>query len=490
MTNKIIIIGSGNAAMCAGIAALERGASVVMYEKAEKILAGGNTKYTAGAMRFCFDGLDSLRDLLKDPEDERLQITDFGSYTESKFAADLLNFNNGRPLSEEQEYLISQSHEAMSWLSSHGVKFEPIYSRQSYKKDGRFIFWGGLAVAAANEGVGLFEQQLAAYTALGGRIKYNHCVTELTKSGDTIDGVLVNGDKHEADAVILASGGFEANEEMRVEFIGDKWKGAKVRGTPNNTGDGIRMALENGAMKHGLYGECHATPMDLHMPDYGGLHLPPIERKMYRKICYFLGIMINQDGNRFVDEGENFRNYTYAQFGRRVLEQPDQKAWQIFDSKVTNLLYDEYHFKEAHFEEALSIEALIKKMPGIDQNNALKTIKEFNAACGPTDAFDPTALDGLSTTGLSLPKSNWSQPLDTPPFRAYPVTGGITFTYGGLKVSPDGAVMKNSTDAIKGLFACGELVGGVFYNGYPGGSGLTSGLVFGRRAGYGAASSS
>ena len=167
---------------------------------------------------------------------------------------------------------------------------------------------------------------------------------------------------------------------------------------------------------------------------------------------------------------------------------PDQKAWQIFDSKVTNLLYDEYHFKEAHFEEAVSIEALIKRMPGLDQNNALKTIKEFNEACCPTDAFDPTALDGLSTTGLSLPKSNWSQPLDTPPFRAYPVTGGITFTYGGLKVSPDGAVMKNSTDAIKGLFACGELVGGVFYNGYPGGSGLTSGLVFGRRAGYGAAS--
>ena len=218
---------------------------------------------------------------------------------------------------------------------------------------------------------------------------------------------------------------------------------------PDHIADSARMALENGAMKHGLYGECHATPMDLHMPDYGGLHLPPIERKMYRKICYFLGIMINQDGNRFVDEGENFRNYTYAQFGRRVLEQPDQKAWQIFDSKVTNLLYDEYHFKEAHFEEAVSIEALIKKMPGLDQNNALKTIREFNEACGPTDAFDPTALDGLSTTGLSLPKSNWSQPLDSPPFRAYPVTGGITFTYGGLKVSPNGAVMKNSTEAIK-----------------------------------------
>jgi len=128
-------------------------------------------------------------------------------------------------------------------------------------------------------------------------------------------------------------------------------------------------------------------------------------------------------------------------------------------------------------------------MPGLDQNNALKTIKEFNTACGPTDAFDPTSLDGLSTTGLSLPKSNWSQPLDSPPFRAYPVTGGITFTYGGLKVSPYGAVMKNSTDAITGLFACGELVGGVFFNGYPGGSGLTSGLVFGRQAGYGAATS-
>ena len=197
--------------------------------------------------------------------------------------------------------------------------------------------------------------------------------------------------------------------------------------------------------------------------------------------------MINQDGNRFVDEGENFRNYTYAQFGRRVLEQPDQKAWQIFDSKVTSLLYDEYHFEEAHYQEADSIEALVEKMPGLDQNNAIKTIQEFNAACGPTDYFDPTALDGLATTGLALPKSNWSQPLSTSPFRAYPVTGGITFTYGGLKVSCDGAVMKNSSDSIRGLFACGELVGGVFYNGYPGGSGLTSGLVFGRRAGYGAA---
>ena len=198
-------------------------------------------------------------------------------------------------------------------------------------------------------------------------------------------------------------------------------------------------------------------------------------------------IMINQMGNRFVDEGENFRNYTYAQFGRKVLEQPEQKAWQIFDSKVENLLYDEYHFREAHFIEADNIEALIRQMPEMDHENAIETVLTYNNACNSQVAFDPTILDGLSTCGICPPKSNWAQRISSPPFKAYPVTGGITFTYGGLKVSASGAVMRSPSEPIEGLFACGELIGGVFFNGYPGGSGLTSGLVFGRQAGFGAA---
>lgn len=486
MSKRVIVVGSGNAALCAGIAALEAGASVLMLEKADEALAGGNTKYTAGAMRFAYDDRSDLIPLLRDPDDPQLATTDFGSYTKKQFAGDLLGFNGGRPMSDEQSKLVDQSGVTLKWLASHGVLFEPIYSRQSFERGGRRVFWGGLTLAAENEGVGLFEMELAAFTRMGGTIHYNSAVTELIQENGRVTGVMVGDDAHHGDAVVLASGGFEANDAMRARHFGNSWINAKVRGTPHNTGDGLTMAIKAGAVAHGLYDGCHATPMDLHMADYGGLHLPPGERKNYRKICYFLGIMLNADGKRFVDEGENFRNYTYAQFGRAILTQPGQFAWQIFDSKVFDLLYGEYSFHDAHFVEADTLEGLIAQLDGVDKGAAAETLAEFNAAVNDVP-FDPTALDGKATVGLTLPKSNWAQKIETGPLRAYPVTGGITFTYGGLKVSNDGAVLTESGAAVAGLYACGELVGGVFFEGYPGGSGLTSGTVFGRSAGASAA---
>lgn len=487
MSKQIIVVGSGNAAMCAGIAALEAGAQVLMLEKADKALAGGNTKYTAGAMRFAYDGAEDLMPLLKDPDDPRLKVTDFGGYTRAKFAEDLLMFNGGRPLSPEQERLIGQSLSAMQWLGGHGVKFEPIYSRQSFEKDGRHVFWGGLTLAAENEGVGLFDMELAAFTRLGGKIRYDAAVTELLSEGGVVTGVRVGDEEITADAVILACGGFEASSTLRRDWMGGHWDKAKVRGTPMNTGDGLVMGAAVGAQSYGLIDGCHATPMDLHMADYGGLDLPASERKNYRKICYFLGVMLNANGARFVDEGENFRNYTYAQFGKAVLEQPGHFAWQIFDAKVDDLLYAEYRFHDAHFVEADTLEALCDKLDGVDPQAARATLEAYNTAVNDQVPFDPTSLDGKNTQGLQLPKSNWAQRIDTPPFKAYPVTGGITFTYGGLKVSETGAVLDKAETPIKGLFAAGEMVGGVFFEGYPGGSGLTSGAVFGRNAGQGAA---
>ncbi|WP_375279762.1 FAD-dependent tricarballylate dehydrogenase TcuA [Pseudooctadecabacter sp.] len=487
MSKQIIIVGSGNAAMCAGIAALEAGARVLMLEKADQELAGGNTKYTAGAMRFAYDNADDLMPLLKDPDDPRLAVTDFGGYTKAKFAEDLLGFNGGRPLSAEQERLIGDSLPAMQWLGGHGVKFEPIYSRQSFEKDGRHVFWGGLTLAAENEGVGLFDMELAAFERMGGVIRYDSAVTGLVMDGGRVTGVKVGDETVEADAVILACGGFEASSERRHDWMGGHWDKAKVRGTPMNTGDGMAMALANGAQQNGLMDGCHATPMDLHMPDYANLDLPASERKNYRKICYFLGVMLNANGDRFVDEGENFRNYTYAQFGKAVLEQPGHFAWQIFDAKVDDLLYAEYSFHDAHFVEAETLDALCEKLEGVDKAAAGATLAAYNAAVNDDVAFDPTSLDGKNTPGLDLPKSNWAQRLDTPPFKAYPVTGGITFTYGGLKVSDTGAVLAQDDTPIAGLYAAGEMVGGVFFEGYPGGSGLTSGAVFGRLAGQGAA---
>ncbi|MEM1318596.1 MAG: FAD-dependent tricarballylate dehydrogenase TcuA [Pseudomonadota bacterium] len=487
MSKKIIVVGSGNAALCAGIAALEAGADVLMLEKAGPDLAGGNTKYTAGAMRFAYDGKDDLLPLLMHPDDERIARSDFGAYTEAKFSDDLLTFNEDRPLSAEQQALVSQSYDAVRWLAGHGVKYEPIYSRQSFEKDGRLVFWGGLTLAAANEGVGLFDMELAAFQRLGGKIRYDAPVSQLVIDGDRVAGVMVGDETIAADAVILACGGFEADGAMRAELMGEQWSVAKVRGTPNNTGDGLRMAWEAGAARYGSYEGCHATPMDLQMKDFGNLDIPHAERKNYRKICYFLGVMLNADGERFVDEGINFRNYTYAQFGKAVLEQPGHFAWQIFDAKVFDLLYEEYHFHDAHYVEAETLPELIGQLEGVNQEGATATLDAFNKAVDDAVAFDPTSLDGKGTRGLSLAKSNWAQRIDTGPFRAYPVTGGITFTYGGVNVDEMGRVLRDDDTPVAGLHACGEMVGGVFFGGYPGGSGLTSGAVFGRRAGTNAA---
>ncbi|MEM7439409.1 MAG: FAD-dependent tricarballylate dehydrogenase TcuA [Pseudomonadota bacterium] len=483
---QIIVVGSGNAAMSAGIAALEAGADVLMLEKADAALAGGNTKYTAGAMRFAYTQDAELLPLLSNPDDERVARTDFGQYSAEKFAEDLLGFNDGLPLSPEQEVLVSQSYDAVCWLASHGVTYEPIYGRQSFEKDGRFVFWGGLTLAADNEGVGLFDMELAAFQRMGGRIRYEAAVTDLLVERDRVVGVYVGEELIRADAVVLACGGFESSDALRASNIGPDWSVAKVRGTPHNTGDGLRMAEALGAVRYGRFDGCHATPMDLHMKDFGNLDLPPKDRKNYRKICYFLGVMLNARGERFVDEGINFRNYTYAQFGGAVLEQPGHFAWQIFDAKVLDLLYGEYHFHDASFVEADTLEALVEKLDGLDAGAAARTLAAYNNAVDDAVAFDPTVLDGKATQGLALAKSNWAQRLDTAPYRAYPVTGGITFTYGGLKVDGAGAVQAEN-GSIPGLYACGELVGGVFYGGYPGGSGLTSGTVFGRRAGVGAA---
>jgi tricarballylate dehydrogenase len=480
----VVVVGSGNAAMAAGIAACEAGKKTLMIEKAGPDLAGGNTKYTAGAMRFAYDASNDLLPLLAHPEDPRVAISDFGAYTADTFAADLLKFNDGEPLTPEQTYLVSESYAAVKWLASHGVTYEPIYARQSFEKDGKLIFWGGLTLAAENEGVGLFDMELAAFERLGGEIRYNAGMASLLTEGDQVTGVLLdNGEPIFAKSTILACGGFEANEDMRADLMGSEWGHARTRGTPMNRGDGLRLAWDLGAQKYGRLGGCHATPMDLYMKPYANLGLPHGERKNYRKISYFLGVMLNANGARFVDEGLDFRNYTYAQFGGEVLRQPGHKAWQIFDAKTDDLLYAEYRFHDAAFVEADSLEDLVVQCEGLDQAEALGTLKAYNAAVDDATPFDPTIKDGKSTNGLEINKSNWAQKLDTPPFRAYPVTGGITFTYGGLKISDRAEVLNTEGTPIKGLYACGELVGGVFLGGYPGGSGLTSGAVFGRLAG-------
>ncbi|MEA5458845.1 FAD-dependent tricarballylate dehydrogenase TcuA [Arcicella sp. LKC2W] len=490
-SKNIIIIGSGSAALCAGIASLEKGASVIMLEKADKQEFGGNSRYTAGAMRFAYNSFDDLKPLLLNPDDERLAISDFGSYTKEKFLADLKYFNQEVEITDLQQYLVDKSLPTLQWLGSHNIKFAPIYSRQTFIKDGKYIFWGGLSLEAEGEGDGLVQAELTEFLRIGGEIKYNCDVQELLTENGKITGVnfLENGigKTINSDAVIVACGGFEANKELRIKHLGEVWAKARVRGTRHNMGKGLEMATAVGAALNGNFEGCHATPMDFNMPEYGNLDIPFIERKHYRKISYLFGVMLNARGERFVDEGLDFRNYTYAQFGAAVLKQPDNLAWQIFDAKVDKLLYSEYKTHDASFVEADTLEELVTKLHGVNPQQALATLQDYNASVDSETPFDPTIKDGKATKGLSLNKTNWANVLDTPPFKAYPVTGGITFTYGGVKVNTSAEVLDEKGNHIAGLFACGEMVGGVFFYGYPGGSGLTSGAVFGRSAGYSAA---
>jgi tricarballylate dehydrogenase len=252
-----------------------------------------------------------------------------------------------------------------------------------------------------------------------------------------------------------------------------------LRGTRFNTGDGINMALEVGAMPWGHWSGCHAVGWERNAPPFGDLAIGD----NFQKHSYPLGIMLNANGERFVDEGADLRNYTYAKYGRVILQQPGQFAWQIFDNKVIPLLRDEYRIRQVTKVRAETLEEFVDKLEDVDAKRALETIKAYNAAVRTDIPFNPAVKDGRCTQGLTLPKSNWANTIDEPPFEGYAVTCGITFTFGGLRVDNNAQVIDSDGNLIPGLYAAGELVGGLFYFNYPGGSGLMAGSVFGRIAG-------
>jgi tricarballylate dehydrogenase len=305
-----------------------------------------------------------------------------------------------------------------------------------------------------------------------------------------VSGVVVRSNWQEetiaCDAVVLAAGGFQANTEWRTRYLGPGWDLAKVRGSSFNTGDGIRMALDIGASPAGNWSGCHAVQWDYNAPEFGDLAVGD----GFQKHSYPWGIVVNAAGRRFIDEGADFRNYTYAMYGRRVLEQPGQVAWQIFDAKVAHLLRDEYRIRQVTRASADTLEELAGKLDGIDETGFVSEIAAYNAAVDQGTRFDPNVKDGRAARGLPVPKSNWANTIDTPPYQAFAVTCGITYTFGGLRIDAATRVLDTDLNPIPGLYAAGELTGGLFYFNYPGGSGLTNGSVFGRIAGAGAASAS
>lgn len=481
-TADVVVVGAGNAALCAALSAREAGKSVIVIEKAPESLRGGNTYFTGGAIRFAYSGLEDVKQLVPDLSPAEIEVMEVGSYKESQYFEDIMRVTEGLSDQELADILVRRSFPTMKWLTEQGVRVVPSWTHQAFKVDGKFRFWGGLCVEAVGGGKGLSDQLFEIAAERDISVIYQHTAERLIQDlSGAVVGVVARGPNGYAEirgkAVVLASGGFEANPEMRARYLGPGWELAKVRGVRFNTGDGIRMALDIGAQPFGHWSGCHAVAWDLNAPPFGNRAITDL----YQKHSYPFGIIVNADGNRFVDEGADFRNYTYAKYGRAILAQPQRVAYQVFDSKAQHLLRDEYRIEQVTMGEADTLEELAE-MLDIDPVGLVQTVAAFNDACQPGE-YNPTKLDGVHTEGIAPAKTNWALPIDSPPYQGYAVTCGITFTFGGLRIDRRGHVLDTSDNPIRGLYAAGELVGGIFYNNYPGGAGLMAGSVFGKIAG-------
>ncbi len=486
MGKRVIVLGAGNAAFAAAKSARENGSTVTMIERAPEDEAGGNTRFTAGAIRCVYDDVEDLRAIMPDLTEQEIQRTDFGSYSEADFYDDIGRVTDYRADPDLCEHLITKSKETIRWMHKCGIKFAPIWGRQAYQIDGKFKFWGGLTIEAWGGGPGLYEAWRSSAETAAIQILFGTRAIRLLTDENKVVGVEVkaNGQVRSifADSVIIATGGFQANTEWRSRYLGPNWDLAKVRGTRFATGDGLKMALDIGAMPYGNWTGCHAVAWERNAPEFGDLSVGD----GFQKHSYPFGVLLNANGERFLDEGADFRNYTYAKYGREILAQPGQFAWQIFDQRTAHLLRDEYRIKQVTKVSASTLEELIQKLETDNPQLALQTLLEFNSSVDESIPFNPNVKDGRATKGLKVNKSNWANQLDEPPYVAYAVTCGITFTFGGLRVNCDAQVIDVDLHPIDGLYAAGEVVGGIFYGNYPGGSGLMAGAVFGKTAGLAA----
>ncbi|GAB7355530.1 hypothetical protein MBLNU459_g6012t2 [Dothideomycetes sp. NU459] len=504
----VIVIGSGNAGFSAASSAKENGAHrVLLLEKAPEAWAGGNTTFTAGAYRTVFHGLQDVLPLAQNVTSELADKIDMQPYTETDFMNDIKRITNNRSDPALASILVKESNATTKWLAENGVKFQLSFNRQAYEIGGRFKFWGGMVLSVVDGGKGLTEQHQANAARRGVEVRYESPVVRLlTDASGAVTGVTVRRrddttyEVHARGGIILCAGGFEANSSMRAQYLGAGWDLAYVRGTPYNTGDLLKMAIDLGAKPAGNWSGCHSTCWDANAPFDAG---DQVLTNQFTKSGYPLGLMFNSQGVRFVDEGVDMRNYTYAKFGRAILQQPDSIAFQVWDKDAAAWLRsEEYADDVVERISADSIEELSEKLQTKGLKNPetfVQSLKDYNAAVeafkqeNPQAKFDPSRKDGLSTRcsqgGLQLDKTNWALPLVTEPFLAVKVTCGITFTFGGLKVNPESSsvISEQTGQDIPGLFCAGEMLGGLFYDNYPGGSGLTSGAVFGRKAGRSAA---
>ena len=451
----VLVIGGGNAALCAAISARRQGASVLVLEGAPKFYRGGNTRHTRN---------------MRCAHDEATEILT-GPYTEQEFWEDLLRITGGETDEELARFMIAESKDILNWIVEQGVRWQPsLGGTLSLGRTNSFFLGGGRAMLNA-----LYRTA----EELGVGILYDAEVIDLEiDNGMFLSATLKRGDGRvsvRAVALVAAAGGFEANIEWLKQYWGGAADNFLIRGTPYNRGSILKMLLDKGVKEVGDPSQCHAVAIDARAPRFDGGIITRLD-------CVVFGIVVNRNAERFYDEGEDIWPKRYAIWGRLVAGQPGQIAYIIFDSTVLT------SFMPSLFPpiKADTIAELASKLE-LDPAALEKTVAGFNAALKP-GAFDHTILDDCRTEGLTPPKSHWARRLETPPYYAYPVRPGITFTYLGTRVNKQARMLMKDGHPSANMFAAGEIMAGnVLGRGYAAGIGMTIGSVFGRVAGREAA---
>ena len=451
----LLVVGGGNAALCAAISARRKGADVLVVEAAPKFYRGGNTRHTRN-MRCAHDAANA-------------HLT--GPYSEDEFWGDLYRVTEGHTDEALARQMIAASKDMLGWIGRQGVRFQPsLGGALGLGRTNSFFLGGGRAMLNA-----LYKTA----ESLGVRILYDSPVIDLAVKGGRFHSAVAKTAEGpltiEARALVAAAGGFEANIDWLKEGWGDRADNFLIRGTPYNRGDVLKLLLERGVEKIGDPTQCHAVAIDARAPKYDGGIITRLD-------CVVFGIVVNRQAERFYDEGEDVWPKRYAIWGRLVAAQPDEIAYIIFDARSLELFMPSLYPPVS----ADSIGELATKL-ALDPQALKRTVERFNAAIRP-GCFDHTVLDDCCTEGLDPPKSHWARKLDKAPYYAYPVRPGITFTYLGTRVDSDARMQMESGGGAENMFSAGEIMAGnVLGRGYAAGIGMTIGSVFGRIAGESAA---
>lgn len=454
-TYDVLVVGGGNAALCAAMTAREAGATVLLLEVSPKDFRGGNSRHTRNLRYMHNQGNAFLT----------------GPYREEEFYEDLLRVTEGETNEELARFTIVQSNNVGEWMQQHGCMFQPAMRGTLHLSRTNAFFLGG--------GKALLNAYYRTAEKLGVAISYDSMVNDLVIDNDCFSSALVSRQGKEytvkARAVVLASGGFQANLQWLKEEWGPAAENFIVRGSPYDQGKMLRVMLDKGARQIGDPRQCHAVAIDARAPKYDGGIVTRLD-------CVSFGIVVNRNCQRFYDEGEDFWPKRYAIWGLLVAKQPDQIAYSIIDAKSIDL------FMPSVFPpvEAGTIGELAEKL-GISRDGLEAAVKEFNNATQP-GTFHPGELDDCNTSGLEPKKSHWARSIDTAPFYGYPLRPGITFTYLSLAVNTRAQVLMNNGSVAPNIFAAGEIMSGnILGKGYMAGFGMTIGTVFGRVAGKEAA---